>query len=167
MIYRAGLMIIMMQVLLLQYSCSNENDKGPIEVRWDREVCTRCAMAVGDRKYAAQIRGGQEGHKRRFYNFDDIGCAVIWLDNQSWKDGASTEIWVSDHRTGKWIDAQSAWYVEVDHTPMDYGLGAQTEQQRNAMNFARAREHIYREEERLNAHTGQAHPGHNFAGSDK
>ncbi len=165
--YRSVLMIIMMPVLVFLHSCSKENDTGPIKVRWDREVCTRCAMAVSDQRFAAQIRGGHADQKRRFYNFDDIGCAVIWLDKQNWKDEASTKIWVSDHRTGQWIDAQSAWYVTVDHTPMDYGLGAQDEHGPEAMNFTQARVHIYHQEQRLNIHTDLAQPPHTVAGAVK
>jgi len=66
--------------------CSGQDATGPVDVRWDRETCERCAMAVGDRYSASQVRGAPAGQSTRVYTFDDIGCAVIWLDEQPWKD---------------------------------------------------------------------------------
>ena len=139
-------------------ACGEEKNTGPGKVRWDREICARCAMAVSDRNFSAQVRGGRADKKTRLYKFDDVGCAVIWLDQQRWKDDPRTEIWVSDHLTGDWIDARTAWYVKMNNTPMDYGLGAQRDKVEGALSFAEARAHIYKVEERFNAHTGQPLP---------
>ena len=136
-------------VLLLSAGCSGEPDTGPVKIRWDRETCARCAMAVSDPHYAAEIRGGPAGQKTRVYKFDDIGCAVVWLDQQPWKDDPRTEIWVTDFRDGKWLDATRAWYVTGKKTPMDYGLGAQDAPVEGALNFDQARKHIYRIDEQL------------------
>ncbi len=134
--------------------CGKEKTSGPEKVRWDREICARCAMAVSNRNYSAQVRGGRKGKKARVYKFDDVGCAVIWLDKQSWKDDPRTEIWVNDYRNGKWINAKTAWYVKMKNTPMDYGMGAQTEKVEGALDFEQARKHIYEVEQRFNPHTG-------------
>ena len=99
-------MFNLLMLILLVAGCSQQADTGPVEVRWDRENCERCAMAVGDRNYSAQVRGGAVETKTRVYKFDDIGCAVIWLDKQAWKDDSRTEIWVTDYRSGDWIDAR-------------------------------------------------------------
>ena len=144
-------------VLLLLGGCSGEPDTGPGKVRWDREVCVRCAMAVSDHNYAAQVRGGPAGQKSKLYKFDDIGCAVIWLDQQPWKDNPKTEVWVTDYRNGDWIDARKAWYVEGKITPMGYGLGATPEKEPGALNFAQARKHIYDVEEQTHTHRGDEH----------
>lgn len=136
-------------------ACEEEKTTGADEIRWDREICARCAMAVSDRKYSAQVRGGREGKRSKVYKFDDLGCAVIWLDKQNWKDAPSTEIWVNDHRDGKWINAKTAWYVKMNNTPMDYGLGAQTVKAEGALTYEEAGAHIYKVEERFNQHTGQ------------
>ena len=120
-------------------------DVGPIEPHWDRDTCERCRMVLSDRKHSAEIR-----HGRKVYEFDDIGCAVIWLDQQPWKDDPKTEIWVNDWRTGDWIDARRAWYVPGQITPMEYGLGAQKDPAPGALDFARARRHIYAVEKRFN-----------------
>lgn len=142
-------------ILLLLAACGEEQTTGPVKVRWDREICARCAMAVSDRNFSAQVRGGRPDKKTRVYKFDDVGCAVIWLDKQSWKDDPRTEIWVNDHRNGKWIDARKAWYVKMNNTPMDYGLGAQTDKVEGALDFEQARKHIYEVEQRFNPHTGK------------
>ena len=150
-------------LVLLLAGCSGEGATGPGEVRWDRESCTRCAMAVSDRHFSAQVRGGTAGQKTRLYKFDDIGCAVVWLDGQPWKDDARTEIWVTDQLSGEWIDARLASYVTGKVTPMDYGLGAQQEASPGSMDFTRAREHIYAEDARKHRHGG----GHQHPESDE
>ncbi len=150
-------LLFSMGLLFVLAGCSNEPDTGPGKVRWDREVCARCAMAVSDHNYAAQVRGGPPGQKGKLYKFDDIGCAVIWLDEQPWKDNPETEVWVTDYRNGEWIDARKAWYVKGKITPMGYGLGATTEKEPGALDFAQARKHIYDVEEQTHTHRGDEH----------
>ena len=147
--------LLFIPLFLLLSSCGEEQTTGPIKVRWDREICARCAMAVSDRNYSAQVRGGRKGKKSKVYKFDDVGCAVIWLDKQNWQDDPRTEIWVNEHNSGEWIDARKAWYVQMKNTPMDYGLGAQTEKVDGALSFEEAKKHIYEVEQRFNPHTGQ------------
>jgi nitrous oxide reductase accessory protein NosL len=141
-------------IVCLLAGCSGEDVTGPGEVRWDRETCSRCAMAVGDRHYAAQVRGAPAGERTRVYTFDDIGCAVVWLDQQPWKDDVRTELWVTDHLNGEWIDARLASYVTGRVTPMDYGLGAQREALPGSMDFTRARKHIFLVDESKHSHGG-------------
>ena len=57
---------------------------------------------------------------------------------QSWKADPRTEMWVNDHRDGRWIDAQKAWYLLGKMTPMDHGLGAQEEPAEGALSFEQA-----------------------------
>jgi nitrous oxide reductase accessory protein NosL len=154
-----GLFRLLLITFLLA-GCAGDEATGPGEVRWDRESCTRCAMAVSDRYYSAQVRGGVAGQRARLYKFDDIGCAVVWLDQQDWKDDARTEIWVTDQLSGEWIDARIASYVTGKVTPMDYGMGAQREASSGSMDFTRAREHIYTVDERKRLQGGgHQHPG--------
>lgn len=144
---------------VLVTACSRQDQTGPVEIRWDKETCARCAMAVSDRNYAAQVRGGPAEKRTRVYKFDDIGCAVIWLDQQAWKDDPRTEIWVTDHRDGHWVDARKAWFVTGKNTPMGYGLGAQDTPAEGALDFAAARRHIYEVENREHKHKGgHMHP---------
>lgn len=156
-----GLSSVLLLAILL-VGCTGGDVTGPGEVRWDRESCARCAMAVGERHFAAQVRGGAVGQKTRLYKFDDIGCAVVWLDQQDWKDDARTEIWVADHVTGEWLDARLASYVTGKVTPMDYGLGAQRGAAPGAMDFSRARKHIHAADARKHLHGS----GHQYKDQD-
>lgn len=145
-------------LLALLAGCSRQEASGPVEVLWDRETCTRCAMTVSDRHSTAQVRGAPAGQHTRVYTFDDIGCAVIWLDEQSWKNDARTEIWVTDHLTGQWLDARVANFVAGQRSAMGYDLGAQREASAGGMDFARAREYIYEVEAHQHAHRGRHGP---------
>ena len=146
--------ILLSFFFLLLSACSPEETSGPGEVRWDRETCTHCNMAVGDRHYAAQVRGAPAGEKTKLYKFDDIGCAIIWLKEQPWKDEPGTEIWVKDYRDGEWIDARKASYVKARISPMNYGLGAQTEVTEGALDYTQATAYIMVREEEHHQHGG-------------
>ena len=93
----------------------------PIEVHWDRDMCARCAMVVSDRDNTTQVINPANG---KVYMFDDIGCAILWFDDEKipWKDKAV--IWITDNTTGKWINAQTAFYDTNNITPMAYGFEA-------------------------------------------
>jgi nitrous oxide reductase accessory protein NosL len=135
----------------LLIGCS-EQTTGPVEVHWDRDTCERCRMVVSDPRHSAQVRYVNEKNKSRIRHFDDIGCAVIWLKDKPWRDTASTEIWVTDHRDGKWIDAKTAHYVKGHVTPMEYGLGAQKDPIATSLDYKGAKQHIYSIETRFNKH---------------
>ena len=126
-------------VALLLAACSREPETGPVEVKWDRDTCVRCSMAVSDRHYAAQVRGGP---KKQVFKFDDIGCAVHWLKDQPWGNDPATEIWVTDFRSGKWLDARTAHYVTGKTTPMAYGFGATGEALPGSIGFEEARKQL-------------------------
>lgn len=143
--------------IILLSGCKGEPDTGPGKVRWDRDICERCVMAVSDPNFSAQIRGGPSGEQQKLYKFDDLGCAVIWLDQQTWKDNPENNIWVNQHKTGEWIDARQAHYIKNQLTPMNYGLGAQLEDTPDALDFDAAKKHIYKIEEELNLHGGVIH----------
>ena len=115
-------------------------------------------MTVTDRHSSAQVRGAPAGQRTRVYTFDDIGCAVIWLDGQPWKNDTRTEIWVTDHRTGQWLDARTATFIAGRRSAMGYDLGAQREASAGGMDFAGAREFIYEVEVQQHAHRGQHRP---------
>ncbi len=138
---------------ILLVACSGDPGTGPKEVKWDRDACERCRMVLSDRRYSAQVRYWPEGKKRsKVMGFDDVGCATLWLEEQSWKDDPRVEIWVTDHRNGKWIDARTATYVKDKITPMEYGLGAQTEPAEGGLSFEQAKLHVRKIEERFGLH---------------
>lgn len=134
------------------HGCGGDAGTGVIPVKWDRDACERCRMVLSDRGHSAQVRYFPENKRSRVMVFDDIGCAVLWLQDQPWKDDPRTEIWVTDHRTGEWVDARGATYVEGHITPMEYGLGAQPDPHPNGMDFEGAIAHINAVETRFNAH---------------
>ncbi len=105
--------------------CSKKSyDNQAAKMHWDRDMCERCKMAVSERKYAVQVIDPQT-HK--VYKFDDIGCAVLWFDEEHipWKDQA--KIWITDAKIGEWIDARTAKYTDDSITPMAYGFAAFSE----------------------------------------
>ena len=91
------------------------------EVHWDRDMCERCKMVTSDRHHAVQVIDPKTG---KAYMFDDIGCALLWFDEEkvTWKDQA--KIWITDVDTGTWIDARNAFYDAGNVTPMAYGFAA-------------------------------------------
>lgn len=129
----AGFLLI--AALFLLGACTPQADSGPVEIKWDRDICVRCSMALSDRHYAVQVRGGP---KNQVFKFDDLGCALNWLRNQAWSTDPATEIWVADYRSGRWIDARTAHYVSGKTTPMGYGLGAAEEAQPGSIGFDEA-----------------------------
>lgn len=128
----AALLVLLFAVA----ACGDENATGPEEIKWDRDICALCTMAISDARFAAQVRGGP---KRKLFKFDDIGCAVNWLNGQPWAGEEKTEIWVADLGSTRakviWLEAREAFYVPQALTPMGYGFGARAEQVEGALDF--------------------------------
>ncbi len=152
MLPRPYYVFILATLTLLLSACSGEPETGPVEVKWDQNNCERCRMMLSDRNFAAQIRYFPEGKRSKAVKFDDIGCAVLWLKDQQWKDDPKTQVWVTDHRSGEWIDARKATYIRKNNSPMGYDLGAQSEADAEGLNFAKAIEHIEQIENEFNVH---------------
>ena len=49
---------------------------------------------------------------------------ILWFNDEKipWQDEAL--IWVTDAKSGKWIDARTAYYDTENLTPMAYGFSA-------------------------------------------
>ena len=103
--------------------CEEKSKTDVSQVHWDRDMCARCVMVVSDRKNTTQVKNPDNG---KTYMFDDIGCAILWFNDEQiqWKDKAV--IWITDVNTGKWIDARTAFYDTENITPMAYGFSAHT-----------------------------------------
>ena len=164
--------VLLSFILVLLSACTQQQETGPGEVRWDRETCTRCNMAIGDGHYAAQVRGAPAGENTKLYKFDDIGCAVVWLQGQGWQQDPRTEIWVADYRNANWLDAHKAYYVKNKLSPMNYGLGAiepgaaagaQDTAFAGALNFSQAKSYIMTTENERHQHAGHISAGQNSA----
>ncbi len=117
------LLLIYFCFFALQF-CSSGNQTGPAKVHWDREVCPRCRMAVSDKTFSTQIRANLPGKRSKVYYFDDFGCAILWLEEQAWKNEPNIEIWINHYQTGEWLAAKTSLFVKDQITPMDYRLGA-------------------------------------------
>ncbi|SDX53277.1 NosL protein [Thiocapsa roseopersicina] len=149
--FRDSLVVVL---ALLLAGCGGDPGQGPVEVKWDRDACERCRMILSDRLHSAQVRVPTPDGRSRVYRFDDIGCALIWLEEHAERDDSATEIWVNDWRTGDWIDARTATYLRGQVTPMEYGLGAQPEPAPDGLDFAQTKAHIFDVEARFNVHGG-------------
>lgn len=125
--------------LLISFLISCENNRDKVEIKWDRDTCEQCRMVISDRHFAAQIRGGPN-HQN--YLFDDIGCAIHWLNQQPWKVDETTSIWVTDYHMGEWLDARRAYYISGLLTPMDFGFGAVAEPITDSITFAAVQERL-------------------------
>ena len=141
-------------------ACSGDPGTGPVEVKWDRDACVRCNMVLSDRRHSAQVRfTPADGKPSQVRKFDDFGCAVLWLDQQPWRDAPGVELWVNAHDDGAWIDARSAHFRPGMLTPMQYGLGAQRQAGAGTLDFTQARAHVYEIEKTFNVHGGNLdHP---------
>ena len=111
-------------LLFLLFGCSDRKVGDVQKIHWDRDMCERCKMAVSDRHFAFEIIDPKSD---KAYTFDDIGCGLLWLEEEKipWRDRAI--MWVTDAKTGKWIDAKKAFYTDDSITPMAYGFAAFSE----------------------------------------
>jgi hypothetical protein len=118
-------------LFLLIISCKGGNEEQlPVDFVWDRVACEECNMALSDPHYSAQVI---DPDGRAFF-FDDIGCAILWLRRQPWKDKART--WVNDVKTTEWIEAKKAnWIYGDPRTPMGYGFAATLSMVDNALDY--------------------------------
>jgi len=108
-------------LLLIAIGCDKKEIGSVEKMHWDRDMCERCKMAISDRKFGFEIIDPNTG---KAYKFDDIGCGILWLDEEKipWQDKAI--MWVTDAKTGEWIDAKKAYYTDDSITPMAYGFAA-------------------------------------------
>lgn len=106
---------------LLFVGCQASSADGPAEIKWDRDACKACGMVISDRHFAAQVRGGPRSAVAKF---DDLGCAMKWLDEQPWANEPATQVWVADQGDGHWLDGKTAHYVAGKTSPMGFNFGA-------------------------------------------
>jgi len=138
---------------LLLAGCSQEPPSGPVEITWDRDTCERCAMAIGDRRFAAQVRKARD---RRVHRFDDLGCALLWLAEHEGEGIAGSgaegfEIWVRDTRGESWIDGRAARYAAGHRTPMGYGFAPTASDRAGSLDLAAVQSQLLvRRDERRN-----------------
>jgi len=94
----------------------------PQPINFGHDKCKRCMMVIKSPYFSAEVGNPVTG---KIYKFDDIGCAVMWLYHDchfNWEKKAV--LWVTDAKTGKWINVKQACWVDGMITPMHFGLGA-------------------------------------------
>jgi len=112
-------LILLLIILLL--GCEKKITTKLHDVHWDRDMCARCAMVVSDRKHTLQAINPKDG---KSYMFDDIGCAILWFHDEKIEWEKDAVLWITDAKTGEWIDAKTAFYTTQNVTPMAYGFMA-------------------------------------------
>jgi len=114
--------IVLLMLLVLSFlGCEKENVKGPHKIHYDRDMCTECKMVISDRNYAVQI---VNPIKNKAYNFDDIGCAIIWMDKSTEKWLDTAPMYIADQKTSKLIPSREVYWAKGFTTPMDFGFAA-------------------------------------------
>ncbi len=153
-------LISVSMLLVLITACTKQNEEQlPVDFVWDRAICDQCRMAISDNRYGAQVINSDG----KAYLFDDIGCAVSWLQKQEGMDKA--RIWVNDKETRQWIEASKAnWIFGDEHTPMGYGFAATKASVHNPMDFVMVQKKIITGDTLVNLHK-KRHLGKNSKGT--
>lgn len=107
----------------------NNHNKQPIEMIPNQYTDRFCNMKIEDISYSAQVV--LQNNDTLF--FDDIGCLILWLNEQTNQDKIILWVWAKD--TNQYIDARKAWYSLTERTPMHYGFGAYFKKQNHYINF--------------------------------
>jgi len=113
--------VIVLAATALAAACTEGNATGPAELKLDRDTCAGCGMVISEKQFAAQVRGPAGASMK----FDDLGCALGWLDAQPFKDDPATAIWVVSP-DGAWVDARAAHFTAGHTTPMAFGFAPST-----------------------------------------
>lgn len=96
---------------------------GPVTIDIKNDTCAHCRMGIVSTTTSAQIVA--PGEEPRF--FDDIGCLRDYLAREGLADTARA--FVTDHRTGAWIDARAAVFTRTSiDTPMASGIVAHADE---------------------------------------
>jgi nitrous oxide reductase accessory protein NosL len=133
---RAVALVALGLFFVLASGCRGQGETGPVEIKFDRDGCARCSMIISDRNFPVEVRGGPD---KKVYKFDDLGCAMHWLEGKEWASDQSTEIWVTDMKTMTWLEAKKSRFVGGKTTPMAYGFGATSEASPETVSFEEAR----------------------------
>lgn len=136
---RSFLTTLPIALVLVLSACNRQPTSGPVDIDWGHEPDARCRMMISDRHFATEIRDPTG----KVWKFDDIGCALFWLSQQTFNEQqAKVEIWVADHRTGKWLNAQEAYYLHSQKSPMGYRFAATAEAGPEAVGYAEMKSNI-------------------------
>ena len=114
--------ILLTLSMIFFLACSEqEQAKGAAKMHWDRDMCSRCVMVISDRKNSVQVYMNET---KKTYKFDDIGCMVLFADEEKIDIFKDSRILITDVKTGEWIDARAAFFTSKNTTPMGFGFSA-------------------------------------------
>ncbi|MCC6552581.1 MAG: hypothetical protein IT372_06090 [Polyangiaceae bacterium] len=112
-----------------------ELPQGVQPVAWEREVCARCRMHIGDPHFAAQLQT-RDG---RILNFDDPGCLILYEVDRAPDVHA---IYFHLSREDAWASQDDVAFVPGQTTPMGYGFGAVRRGTPGALPYAEVRQRL-------------------------
>jgi len=146
---RLGMGSLMLTPLAAALSaCSKSNwPEGMVEIKWDRDTCTRCSMVISDRRFACQLRGGPDN---TVLKFDDPGCLAFWLkdkaDKYPWMGKAATQLWIADFNSKSreemiWLDPKRAQFI-TRSSPMGYNFAAVSMPMPGSLDFTDMRQQV-------------------------
>jgi len=107
-------------------------------------------MVLSERRFAVQLR---EAYGHTLHSFDDLGCALVWLDEREHAGkGGIEELWVHDPRGDGWIDGIHAHYHSGLNTPLGYGFEVSAPQNTEQLSLQEVRQRIRTREPERRAH---------------
>ncbi|MDR2790316.1 MAG: nitrous oxide reductase accessory protein NosL [Campylobacteraceae bacterium] len=124
-------LVKLLAVCLFFVGCDSRIDMSAKDIKIDRDVCAHCKMVISSANYAAQVVT-KDGKR---YFFDDIGCALAWLDLKDKEMQESSYIYAADFQSAEWINAREAYYTSGANSPMHYGFAAHKKDLEDAENF--------------------------------
>ena len=116
----------------------------PIPFTLEKTDDTICKMLI--RSYYGSSQAITK--KGDTYFFNDIGCMMIWLEEQPHKQ--SIRLWVYTNDTNRWLNARLAHYTTRDKTVIGYGFGAYEKKNRDSISFEQMRSRMLKGENLLN-----------------
>jgi copper chaperone NosL len=101
---KPGLMLFAM----VAAACST-GPPAPVALDVNQVACAYCRMIVSDHRFASQVVSRRE--EPRF--FDDLGCLSNFIESSGGLPEGSV-VYVSDHRTTRWVSLDAAVLTRVD-----------------------------------------------------
>jgi len=91
-------------------------------ILYGRDECPVCKMIV-DYQPSSSAMYVEEFGRRRWYFFDDLGCAAVWYKVVRSRGGRVLAVCAGDRVDGQWIDLRSAVVLITDEfTSMNTGF---------------------------------------------
>lgn len=114
--------------MLAPAACDRNETDAPPTIRFGRDECGECGMAIHEERSSAALLVERDG-RREYVLFDDIGCFLDTLRNSA-PELKVIHAFVHDHSNSMWISATTANFLLSGaaglQTPMGSGIAAFT-----------------------------------------